>query len=246
MSRQLELLETIVKKGKISVLELSDLMNVSQVTIRKDLDSLVEKCLIKREHGYAVAMNVDDISYRLASNYSNKINIAKKAASLVNDGETVMIESGSCCVLLAEELALSRKDVSIVTNSAFISNYVREYSNVRITLLGGYYQNESQVCVGPMTKNCAQEFYVDKLFAGTDGFSINRGFSGRDILRTDTVRNMAKSAEKIILLTESLKFTRKGLTKQFDTKEVYAVVTDEGIPGEVKKYLENNSVKVYI
>jgi DeoR/GlpR family transcriptional regulator of sugar metabolism len=86
-------------------------------------------------------------------------------------GEAVMIESGSCRAILAEELVLNRRDVRIITNSAFIAAYIRRLPRARIVLLGGDYQSESQVMVGPITRLCVQTFTVDKLFIGAGGFA---------------------------------------------------------------------------
>lgn len=136
VDRHTKLLEIVNKNKRIEVSRLSELLNVSQVTIRKDLDILEEKGLLKREHGYAVISSSDDIRSRLAFNYDIKRKIAHLASKLVSDGETVMIESGSSCALLAEELAYNKKDVTIITNSIFIANYIRE-GGAKIVLLGG-------------------------------------------------------------------------------------------------------------
>ena len=152
----------------MEVSRLSTLLNVSQVTIRKDLIALEQSGMLVREHGYATLNNSDDINKRLAFHFEQKMQIVKRAAQLVEDGETIFIESGSCCALLAVEIAQTKKDVTIVTNSAFIADYVRKIENVQIVLLGGNYQKESQVMVGPMTAQCAQAYFADKLFIGTD------------------------------------------------------------------------------
>lgn len=92
-----KILELLTKENKIEVNELSQILGVSNVTIRKDLDALEEKGIIKRGHGYAILANKDDINGRLAYHYEIKKRIAKKAAELIHDGDTIMIESGSCC-----------------------------------------------------------------------------------------------------------------------------------------------------
>lgn len=246
MFRQMELLEMIVDEGKISVTELSNRTSVSQVTIRKDLDILVSRGLVVREHGFAVPVNSEDITFRCSMNYAVKKQIAHLAATMVDDGEAIMIESGSSCALLAEELAMTKRDVFIITNSAFIATYVRQYSNVKIALLGGDYQSKAQVCVGPMLKVHAQQYCVDKIFVGTDGFSIERGFTGSDILRNEAVQNMAHSASKIVILSDSSKFIKTGLVNQFQVNLVYSVITDNKIDDETKHYLESNHIKVMI
>ncbi|WP_392486143.1 DeoR/GlpR family DNA-binding transcription regulator [Haloimpatiens sp. FM7315] len=243
-TRYTKLLEIVNESKRIEVSKLAELLKVSQVTIRKDLSVLEEKGLLKREHGYAVITSTsDDITSRLAFNYDIKRKIAHLACEFVNDGETVMIESGSCCALLAEELANSKKDITIITNSAFITSYIRG-GNVKIVLLGGDYQPESQVLVGPLTRSCVKDFFVDKLFVGTDGYNPERGFTGKNLLRTETVKAMAESANKIFILTESSKFSEQGVVAQFKTEEVDYVFTDNYIPNDILENFKKEKVAV--
>lgn len=244
MTRQVNILEIIVREGKISVANLSELLKVSQVTVRKDLDELSAKGLIKREHGYAVAIDEDNISYRLSDNYLVKLNIAKRASEMVKDGETIMIESGSTCVLLAEELAKTKYSINIITNSIFISNYLKEYKNAKVILLGGEIQSSAQVTVGPLTKSCASQFKVDKIFLGTDGFNKEIGFTGKDILRVDTVKSMAENAREIIILTDSRKFKINGVVKQMAPTEVSKIVTDDEIDEDTLEFLKESGIEI--
>lgn len=245
MSREEEIISIVSQKKKIEVNELSELLNVSKVTIRKDLDKLESRGILHRQHGYALLNNVDDINYRLAQNYDQKRKIALKAASLVTNGETVMIESGSTCALLAEELAYNREDITIITNSCFIASYIRKADSVKVILIGGEYQKESQVNVGPLVKQVIKEFYVDKLFVGIDGFDENRGFTGSDITRCDTTRTLATAAEQTIILTDSSKFSQRGVVSEFAFDEISKIYTDTGLDPAVKVYLETKHIDVY-
>ena len=95
--RQSKLIKLVNLYQKIEVSRLAELLDVSQVTIRKDLDHLEEEGLLSREHGYALIKNANDINTRLTINYDKKLEIATKAAEMVSNGETVMLESGSTC-----------------------------------------------------------------------------------------------------------------------------------------------------
>lgn len=236
-TRHTKIVELLTQQGKVEVSELSKILDVSQVTIRKDLDVLEEKGLIVREHGFATLNASDDINNRLAYHYEQKLKIAKLACQSIQNGETIMIESGSCCALLALEIAQTKKDVTIITNSAFIADYIRKIPTTHIILLGGEYQNESQVVVGPMTRKCVEAFLVDKFYIGADGFSENTGFTGNDYMRSETVRDMAKQAKQVIVVTESSKFTQVGLVSLLPTKDVHRVVTDQDIPESCEAYL---------
>ncbi len=242
--RHTKILELLTETKKVAVTDLSSLLNVSQVTIRKDLDQLENKGLIVRAHGFATLNSSDDINNRLAFHYDIKQKIAKLASLEVADGETVMIESGSCCALLALELAQTKQDVTLITNSAFIADYVRKVGKIRIVLLGGEYQKESQVMVGPMVRKCAETFFVDKFFIGTDGFSEISGFTGNDYMRSETVRDLTRQANKVVVLTESSKFNQVGTVSLLLIQNIHSVITDDGIPKDCEEYLFNQNVIV--
>lgn len=243
--RQTKIVELLSKKEKIEVKDLSTYFNVSQVTIRKDLVVLENQGLIKREHGYATLNESDDLTERLAYHYKDKQKIAKKAAQMIHPGETVMIESGSCCALLALEIAKTIKDATIITNSAFIAEYIR-YEEVNTILLGGQYQSESQANVGPLVRQCVKQFFVDKLFIGTDGVHQKAGYTGADYLRSEAVKDMAAQADQVIVVTESEKFGRISTVNILGMNEVKAVVTDNHISQEYKDFYQENNIDLII
>ena len=242
--RQSQILDLLAKNKKMEVTKLSELLNVSQVTIRKDLVILENSGIIVREHGYARLNESDDINNRLARHYETKQKIAKLAVESIENGETVMIESGSCCALVALEIARSKKDVTLITNSAFIADYIRKIGSVKVILLGGEYQNESQVMVGPLTRKCVEAFFVDKLFIGTDGFTIETGFTGNDYMRSEAVKDMAKQASRVMIITDSDKFSQKGVVNLIEIEKVACVYTDDNIPSKIEDYLNKRNIKV--
>ena len=243
--RHTKILEILSKNGRAEVISLSDVLGVSQVTIRKDLGHLENRGLVRREHGYACLNSIDDTGKRMAFNYEIKRRIAAAAAATVEEGETVMIESGSCCALLAEELAAAQKDITIITNSVFIANFIRHASRTKIILLGGHYQGESQIVVGPITRQCSEIFFSDKFFIGTDGFIPEFGFAGNDLLRSQTVSDLAQNARDIIVLTEAEKFSRQGVLGMIRLEKVSSVYTDERIPENAEKLLLEKNISLH-
>lgn len=244
--RQEQILALINKEKKIEVVTLANTLNVSQVTIRKDLDTLEQRGLLHREHGYAVINTTDDINKRLIFNYDLKRAIAVAAAKTVKNGESIMIESGSTCALLAEEIVRTKRDVLIITNSAFIASYIRKNEHCQTILLGGAYQQDAQVTVGPLTRLCAKQFSVDKLFVGVDGFDVEIGFTNSDIMRADTSQAMAESAKQVIVLTDSSKFKQASLICQFTLDAVDTIYTDADIPSEIREFLKEEKVNLHI
>lgn len=244
--RDTQILEVLTSQEKVEVALLAQLLGVSEVTVRKDLDALQAKGLVQRVHGFAQLVNPNDVQGRLAYHYEEKRNIARAAARMVPDGSTVMVESGSCCALLARELADTAQNVTIVTNSAFIASYVRDSSRVSCVLLGGTYQRDSQVMVGPLVRTCAQEFYVERLFIGADGWIDGVGFTNADQMRADAVRSMADSAAEVVVITESEKFSQRGsIPMRLPGKRV-SVITDSCVSDVERASLEQSGVVVTI
>ena len=243
-TRQLTLLESIVGAGRIAVAELAGIARVSTVTIRKDLDDLEARGLIRRERGVAMLVSPDDPAGRLAYHYAEKVRIAAAAAATVNDGETVMIEAGSCCAILAEQISIQCTGITIVTNSAFIAQRLGAHPMVSTVLLGGEQQHDSRVLVGPMVELCARQFIVDRLFIGTDGFTPSLGFTARDYMRATAVRALASRAERVVVLTESEKLGRHGPVPLLGADEVAALWTDSAAPDAQVDALTGSGVEV--
>ena len=241
--RQIKILNIVNREKRIAVTELAAAVGVSEVTTRKDLSVLEDRGLLRREHGFATMVAIDDVSKRMAIGYEVKRRIAKCAAASVADGETVMIESGSSCALLAEELATVRRDITIVTNSVFIAGFVRDKQGARIILMGGELQKEAQVMVGPLVRKCAESFYVDKLFAGTDGFN-DRGAMSGDLMRAEAVRAMAENAKEISILTESNKFSRTGVVTLLPYSVIGTIYTDSRIEDAMLVSLREMEINV--
>ncbi|CAI0721162.1 Glycerol-3-phosphate regulon repressor [Serratia ficaria] len=145
-SRQQTILQLVNDRRRISVNELARASGVSEVTIRQDLNLLEKRSYLKRVHGSAVALESDDVDARMMSNFTLKQHLAQYAASQVNDGETVFIESGSANALLARYIA-ERKRITLITVSHYIANLLKE-TDCEVIVLGGMYQKKSETVVG--------------------------------------------------------------------------------------------------
>lgn len=242
--RQFQILAILSEHKRIEVAKLADRLKISQVTVRKDLDVLESNRLIRRQQGIAELDSEDDVTNRLAYHHKEKLAIANAAASEIKNGETVMIESGSCCTLLAEQIAKTLKDVTIITNSVYIANHIRPALGNHVILLGGEIQMEPMVTVGPIMVQATNNFYVDKFYTGADGFTPDGFFTASDIMRVETIRVMSGQANKTIVLTESEKFTKHGVLALLHCKDVYSLYTDDKIPQRVADYLKQNEVIV--
>jgi len=243
--RSVKILEIMTSNKKIKVNLLAELLDVSQVTLRRDLDKLEERGIICRVHGYATLDGADDTAKRMAFCHQVKRKIARAAAQTIEEGETLLIESGSCCAMLAEEVVLANKNVTIITNSIFIKNYISKLPGLKLILLSGFFQTESQTLVGPLTIKSAENVFTDKFFLGTNGFLPEQGFTGRDLLRAETAREIAKRANKVFILTESEKFFRRGAYNLMSLENITGVFTDDKIPKNADDTLNKNNVKLF-
>ncbi len=243
--RHKEILHLLTEKKEVSVNLLSEKLGVSGVTVRQDLNSLEKEGFIQRIHGGAVLNNTDDISTRMAFNYERKLRIAQQAASLVNEGETVLIEAGSTNALLAKEL-LTKKGITLITPNVFIARELREHYDISVILLGGLYQHQSESLVGSLSKLCLDHVNFHKAFIGVDGFSREAGFTGKDMMRAEIISYIAQKSPEVIVVTDSSKFGKAELTRYFGADEVDYVITDAGIPRADKSFLEKAKVNVII
>lgn len=245
-ARQSQIVQWVEKGGKISVTELATLTGVSPVTIRKDLSKLDEYGILSRYHGFAIRKNTANITNRLSIHYEIKRRIAKRAAALVADNETILVATGSTCALLAEEIATTKPNVTIITNSIYILNRVSKLGRNKIILLGGEYQNDAQVLVGSLVREGVKQYYADKIFLGSDGYRKGIGWMGSDAVRTDAIRAMASSASKRIMLVDSSKFSRAGLIVQFQDRDITEIVTDNGIPDDIRNYFSTHNIPLIL
>lgn len=243
--RHLKILDLVNTRDQVSVRELAELLQVSLVTMRKDLDELESMNLLHRQHGYAARFSTDAIDYRMSLKLAEKQLIARHAVQLVAPKETIMIESGSTCALFALELA-KVNNATIITNSAYIARSLHGIPMANVVLLGGDYDAVSEVTTGPVTKLCAREYHVDKFFIGIDGYTDENGFTNVNHTRCDAVRSIACQADKVIALTTSDKFGKRSVAHMFDPGEVHTVVTDSHLGDDYARSLIGHGINLEI
>lgn len=243
--RQHTILEMLGENDQTSVKELAERLGVSSVTIRQDLNQLEAEGLLKRVHGGAVLRDADDLSNRLAINYENKLNIARKLASYVHDGETILIESGSVNALLARELVRGKK-VTIITTNVFIARQFRKNTQANIIILGGMYQHESESLVGKITRICLDQINYDKAFVGIDGYTEKTGFTLRDMLRAEISNHIIRKGGEVFVVSDSSKFGKTGLTSICQLCEIHHIATDIHLSPEFRQAFEKAGIDLIL
>jgi DeoR/GlpR family transcriptional regulator of sugar metabolism len=241
--RQKEILKIVSTKSNVAVKELANIFGISGVTVRQDLNYLEQQGFLKRIHGGVTFVNSDDISSRLLVNFEKKLEIARKALEYVDEGETVLIESGSTNTILAREL-INRGDITIITPNVFIARECRKSDENSAVLLGGVYQKESESLIGPMVKLCIDTVNFQKAFIGIDGFTRKAGFTSRDMMRADISSYIAQKCEQLFVLTDSSKFGRTELVRLFDAEDVAFLITDDGISDSDRDFLTRKGIHI--
>ncbi|MEW6111648.1 MAG: DeoR/GlpR family DNA-binding transcription regulator [Thermodesulfobacteriota bacterium] len=241
--------DAVLKAGSCRVADLAAQFNVSAVSIRKSLNKLERQGIIQRFHGEARIYTGDDIPFRMHLHYAEKQSIASRAESLVEPGETILMEAGSAIAMLAERIK-RLQGLTVITTNLFIARMFRG-SKVRVIVLGGLYQDESESLVGPSICEAIRTIGFSKAFIGVSGFTISDGFMLNDIARAEVTRTiLERSMEckaKVWVLTDSSKFGVSHAAKICtDLSLIAGVVTDAGIPDDCRTCLESSGVRVLI
>ncbi len=233
---------------EVNVSELSKLFGVSEVTIRNDLGSLEEKNLLVRARGGAIKaseINRDSkLSEKTSKNLKEKKAIAQIAATLISEGDTVFIDSGSTTEEVAKLLA-NYKFLTIVTNAINIMSLFTDNPNITVIVPGGILRHTSCSLVGMTSEQNLNEFYCDKLILGVDAIDIN-GIYTPNIEEANLNRAMIKISKEIILVTDSSKFNKRSMSKIGEVTSNLSMITDSNIPANLLKIFQEKGVTIHI
>ncbi|ABV33392.1 MULTISPECIES: DeoR/GlpR family DNA-binding transcription regulator [Pseudothermotoga] len=243
------IIDFLRKKGKVTVSELTKQLKVSSVTIRKDLDFLEANGILVRTHGGAILPDHSRSEWnflkKIHQRENEKKRIAKKIISLIEDGDTVILDSSSTNYYATFELRKADLSmVTIVTNNVFIAGKLIELG-IEVLVLGGVVRENSLSLVGPWAVRFLEEINVDKAFLGTTGFSVEKGFMTPSVVEADVKKAMIRSASKVYIVTDSTKFARNAFASFALPEDIDGIITDEEIPREYEAFLLEKGIKVY-
>ena len=250
VERRKKILNLLEKNGQVFVHELSEEFGVSEVTIRNDLELFESKRLLIRSRGGAMIFeNAVGMDFQLSDkdkmNYSEKMRIGKKAAALVNAGETIILDSGTTTMEIAKNLN-SNNAINVITNAFNIADQLIKSPNVNIIVPGGTLRKNSHSLVGPLAEKSMRNFYVDKVFLGVDGFDASEGAFTPNIEEASLNQIMIDISKEVILVADSSKFKRRSLAFICPPSKIDVVITDENISKEDKSRLLDQNIKVII
>ncbi|HEY9594025.1 MAG TPA: DeoR/GlpR family DNA-binding transcription regulator [Spirochaetia bacterium] len=242
------ILEILSRTGYRSVAELSADLGVSEMTIRRYLDRLEERQLVKRTHGGAwTGQEMIEVDYRIRETVhrGQKEAIGRAAWSLVEPGESIFIDAGSTNAYLALAIDGSRR-VTVVTASTVVAQALEGKPNVETILLGGKVHGPSHSLVGPIPEEMIDRFRFTKAFLGTVGISLTDGFTQSNLDEVPVKKKVAASARQVIVLADSSKFDREVLVLFLRLDQVQTVITDSGIAADRRAALEERGLRVIV
>lgn len=249
--RHAKIINLLSERQEISVKELSDRFAISEVTIRKDLTTLQKRNLLLRTRGGAMRIPVlnnktdTPIAHKKLYNFQEKRAIGRLAASLIKEGETILIDSGTTTLEIAKNLD-KFTNLTIITNALNIAAEVLQYNRFKVILLGGYIRSASQSMVGPFAEATLKNLYCDKLFLGVDSFSIERGISTPDIEEASINQTMISISREVIAVCDYSKFNKRSLVHIANVDQIQTVVTDKAIPSEIKSRLKSMEISCLV
>ncbi len=236
-------------KGRVNVSDLSKMFEVSEVTIRNDLANLEKKNILLRARGGALKLDSVGIDYHISE--KDKINIrakqliGSKAADFVNEGDIIMIDSGTTAMELVRNLK-EKVELTVITNALNIVNQLYKNDNAQVIIPGGSLRKKSFSLVGTSAEKSLRNYFCDKLFLGVDGLDVDYGLSTPNVEEAHFNSTMIEMSNQIIVLADSSKIGKRSLAFICPISNIDIIVTDNGISNEQKSGLENVGVKVVI
>ncbi len=230
--RRQHVLSIMERDGRVLVSELSDTLGISRITIRKDLAHLEARGLLQRTHGGALAgrrgaLLDPSLKEKQREQSAEKNRIAEAAAAMVQEGQCVMLDSGSTTTAIARALR-GFSTLTIVTNAVNIAAELAGTS-FEVILTGGTLRQNSFSLVGPIAEDMLRQIHADILFLGGDGFDPVVGLTTPNVLESRVNRAMVQSARRVIAVCDSTKFSRRSLALIVPPSAIHAVITDTHI-----------------
>ncbi len=247
--RQSQILEVLLKEESISVIDLADLLEVSTVTIRKDLNELEQDNKLYRSHGKAILLN--PFTFNRSVNEKEKLcpeqkdAIGREAAKLIDRDDSVIIASGTTVHALARNIKPKHR-LTVVSASLPVSEILSQDENNDIIQLGGMLRHSSLSVVGQYSKQILENCSFSKLFMGVDGIDFDYGFTTTDMREAELNQQMMRAAQKVIVLADSSKFGKRGFAKIGNMEDIDVIITDSGINPNALRQIQEHGIEVIV
>jgi DeoR/GlpR family transcriptional regulator of sugar metabolism len=249
VERQEKIVKILEEKPRVTVEELAKLLDVTAMTIRRDLKYLESVQVISRTFGGAVLKSklTLELSHKEKElqNIKEKEKIGIAAAEWVEDGQTVILDAGTTTMEVAKHL-LKRQNLTIVTNDVLIAAYLVVSSNFAIYCTGDRVQNITGACMGSRAIQFLKQIYADIAFVGTSSVDVELGVSGPTFEKAELKKEIVLSAEKAILVADSSKFNKKSINKICSLQELALIICDQGLDPQIVKKLQKAKVNLQL
>jgi len=246
--RQSQIRKIIERQGRITVPELSGRFDVSEATIRRDLEELDGQGWIQRTHGGAIklerAAKEPPIFQRMANQSLEKGRIAQAAASLVKSGETIFLGSGSTVLEIARRLSRNFH-LTVITNSLPIVNELAGFENFQLVVIGGLLRQSEQSMVGHIAEQGVREFRADRVFMGMRAIDVHQGFTSDYLPETMTDRAILSIAPHVVIVADHQKFGRVSSVLVGPVSAANLIITDLSTPSETVDELRQSGIEVW-
>jgi DeoR/GlpR family transcriptional regulator of sugar metabolism len=247
--RRRQIFELIREEGSARVSQLSRTFSVTEPTIRSDLEKLESQGLVMRDHGGAYLRGIDALvrsqTLHHGENAEQKRCIGRRAAELVRDYDTLILDSGSTVTELARNL-LDRRGLHIVTNALNIALIAGSVPSFTVIMTGGEFKAPTLSLTGENAAAVFQNVFVDKLFLATAGLTLEAGLTYPGFSDLPVKRAMIRAAGKVYLLADSSKIGRKSFATLGSLSAVHVLITDRGIDPLARRRLEASGIEVIV
>lgn len=240
--RRTLILNELEREGSVRVSDLVRVLNVSDMTVRRDLGALERDGLLEKVHGGAVVMatpSAVEPGFEAKSDRqtAEKEAIAAYAASVIKPGSAIAVSAGTTTHALARHL-VDVRDLTVVTNSVWVADVLHRSGNTSLSvLLTGGLRTPSDALVGPMAIASLRSLHLDAVFMGVHGMDTRAGFSTPNLLEAETNRAMVASGRRLVVLADSTKWGVVGLSSMAELADASLVISDTGLPSHADRIL---------
>lgn len=249
IERKREILAILQKEKSVLVSELSQKYDVTEETIRRDLDKLEKEGYVKKTYGGAILKQKinEDIPFKVRekTNISQKQKIAKTVVSMIEDGESIMLDSSSTSFMIARSLKHFH-DLTVITNSVEILIELSRNKNIKVISTGGLLRESAFSLGGSDATHFLSKFNVDKTILSCKGINMQKGITESNEVEAEMKSTMRECAKQTIWAIDSSKFDKISFITFNQFREGDIVVTETNPSDEWRNYLEEKNVKLFI
>jgi DeoR family transcriptional regulator, aga operon transcriptional repressor len=243
------IINKLKKEGIVNVFDLCSELEVSSVTIRKDLKLLEDKDLLFRTHGGATLSNpytVDrSVNEKVKIKSGEKSVIGEAAARLILPNDCILIASGTTVASLAKSIQ-PVGNLTVITAALNVALELIHHPDIEVIQLGGMLRKSSSSVTGLYAEKMLEDFSCSKLFLGVDGIDLEFGLTTTNMMEAQLNRKMIKASQKTIVLADSTKFGKRGFGKICGLEDIEEIITDAGVSNHMVETLTSMGIQVTI